>query len=345
VLFKVCSTFDSTDAGNIGQVMDALREAEEAGPILVTPAFPLNGRTVYLGHLFVGRLLLSDSPMKDHPLNPMRDSDLTRVLARQSKHPVGLVELSRVAQGPDAIAARLSELAAEGAGAAVVDTVFDRDLEPIGLAALQGPLSVGASGLGVGLARALFRQGVVAPSPDADLAGSGVGGKVACLSGSCSQATLGQVAAAEAWAPVLRLKPEALLSDPGEILRALDWAAERLDAGPLLIASSAPADEVRAVQARFGRDAAGHAVEQAMAAIAEGLVAQGVRRLIVAGGETSGAVVDRLGLPAFQVGPEIAPGVPVLRTVGQAGPEMLLALKSGNFGGPDFFADAIRLMA
>ncbi|MCJ9703807.1 nucleotide-binding domain containing protein, partial [Bradyrhizobium sp. SHOUNA76] len=175
-------------------------------------------------------------------------------------------------------------------------------------------------------------------------AGAAVGGPAACLAGSCSQATLQQIANAERVMPVLHLDPEQIVSGRGEAQRALGWARPQLADGPVLIASSATPEAVAAVQARHGRDAAGHAIEQAMADIAEGLVQAGVRRLIVAGGETSGAVVDRLKIPGFLVGVEIAPGVPVLRAVGADAGEMLLALKSGNFGGAEFFTDALGLM-
>ncbi|GJE01612.1 3-oxo-tetronate kinase [Methylobacterium isbiliense] len=341
VMFKVCSTFDSTDAGNIGPVTDALREEAGARIALVTPAFPETGRTVYQGHLFVGAVPLHESPLKDHPLNPMRDSNLVRVLARQSRAGVGLVDLATVARGAQAVRARLDALAREGKGAAIADAVFDPDLAVLGEAILTDPVSTGASGLGLGLAQALVASGRVRAAPAGTALGDPVGGPAACLAGSCSQATLGQVAAAEAVMPVRRLDPERLLAGPQEAEEALAWAAERIGAGPVLIASSQSPEAVTALQARHGRDAAGHAIEAALAGIAAGLVARGVRRLVVAGGETSGAVVDTLGLTAFRVGPEIAPGVPVLATV--AG-DMRLALKSGNFGGRDFFADALALM-
>jgi len=343
VLFKICSTFDSTDAGNIGPVMDALRADSGDGIVLVTPAFPGTGRTVYQGNLFVGSVPLNESPLKDHPLNPMHDSNLMRVLARQSKANVGLVDLATVAKGADAIRARLAELARQGIGAAVIDSVFDPELETIGRVALDQGLSVGASGMGLGLARGLVASGrVKAASTGSDQAT--IDGPVACLAGSCSQATLGQIAQAEKSMPVLHLDAEKVVSGGGEAERVRAWAREHLAKGPVLIASSSTPEQVSALQARHGRDAAGRAIEQTMAAISEGLVAAGVRRLVVAGGETSGAVVDRLGIPAFLVGPEIAAGVPVLRCVGWDKGDAVLALKSGNFGGPDFFNDAIRLM-
>jgi len=343
VLFKICSTFDSTDAGNIGPVMDALRDDCGEGIVLVTPAFPETGRTVYQGNLFVGVVPLNESPLKDHPLNPMHDSSLVRVLARQSRTQIGLVDLATVTRGADAVRARLAELAGKGIGAAIIDAVFDRDLETIGLVAADHRLSVGASGIGLGLARALVSTGKVKSAAAGSESGAAVGGPAACLAGSCSQATLKQIASAEQVMPVFHLDPDRILTGADEAQRALDWARPRLAEGPVLIASSSTPDQVSALQARHGRDAAGHAIEQAMADIAENLVKSGVRRLVVAGGETSGAVVDRLKIPGFLVGVEIAAGVPVLRAVG-AGGDMLLALKSGNFGGPEFFSDALRLM-
>lgn len=344
VLFKICSTFDSTDAGNIGPVMDALRADGSEGIVLVTPAFPETGRTVYQGNLFVGAVPLNESPLKDHPLNPMHDSNLVRVLARQSKTQIGLVDLATVTRGPDAVRARLSDLVGKGIGAAIVDAVFDSDLETIGLVAAEHRLSVGASGIGLGLARALVSTGRVKSAAASGETGAAVGGPAACLAGSCSQATLQQIANAERVMPVLHLDPERLVAGTDEAQRALGWARPRLADGPVLIASSSTPEQVAALQARHGRDAAGHAIEQAMADIADGLVQVGVRRLIVAGGETSGAVVDRLRIPGFLVGAEIAAGVPVLRAVGTEAGDMLLALKSGNFGGPAFFSDALGLM-
>lgn len=343
VLFKICSTFDSTDAGNIGPVMDALRADCGESIVLVTPAFPETGRTVYQGNLFVGAVPLNESPLKDHPLNPMHDSNLVRVLARQSKTQIGLVDLATLSRGTEAVRARLVELSGKGVGATIIDAVFDRDLETIGLVAAEHRLSVGASGIGLGLARALVSTGKVKSAGAGSEPGAAVGGQVGCLAGSCSQATLQQIANAERVMPVLRLDPDRILTGANETQRALDWAKERLAQGPVLIASSATPADVAALQARHGRDAAGHAIEQTMADIAESLVKSGVRRLVVAGGETSGAVVDRLKIPGFLVGVEIAAGVPVLRAVGVEG-DMLLALKSGNFGGPEFFSDALGLM-
>jgi uncharacterized protein YgbK (DUF1537 family) len=345
VLYKICSTFDSTDAGNIGPITEALRANVGAGAVLVTPAFPETGRTVYFGNLFVGAVPLNESPMKDHPLNPMRDANLVRLLQRQSKEKIGLIDLFTVSNGADALRARLAELEASGHTAAIADAVFERDLEVLGEVAAESRLSTGASGLGLGLARALVKAGrVKGGAADTAEAARPVGGHAAVLAGSCSAATLEQIAVAERTMPVLRLSQERLVEGRGETGLALAWALERIAADPVLIAASDDPEAVAQIQAKYGREASGHAIEQGMAAIAAGLVAAGVRRLVVAGGETSGAAVDKLRVPAFLVGPEIAPGVPLLRSVGQAGPDLLMALKSGNFGGPDFFEKALRLM-
>jgi len=340
VMFKICSTFDSTDRGNIGPVMDALLDDAGEAIALVTPAFPETGRTVYRGHLFVGDRLLQDSPLKDHPLNPMHESDLTRMLARQSAKEVGLVDVLSVSSGVNAVRTRLDQLAELGCGAAIADAISERDLEILGQAALPHRMSVGASGLGLGLARALVAESGD-KSPDAPL--DPIGGSAICLAGSCSEATLGQIAVAETQMPVFRLDPRNLIDDDAEVNAAIDWALARIGDRPALIASSQSAAGVRALQAEFGGDRISHAIERALGMIAAAVVQHGVRRLVVAGGETSGAVVDRLGLKSFLLGPEIAPGVPVLRTIGGGSP-MALALKSGNFGGPDFFARALHFM-
>lgn len=341
VMYKICSTFDSTDQGNIGPVLDALRADAQEQTVLVTPAFPETGRTVYKGHLFVGSVLLSESPLKDHPLNPMHDSNLVRVLARQSQEAVGLVDHAVISQGVDAIRAQLSNLAGQCVGGVIADAVCEQDLETLGEVALGSRLSVGASGLGLGLARGLRQSGGVATAPVLEA----VGGLAACIAGSCSAATREQIMQAEPHMPVLRLDPEKLLTGPDELQMATQWALARVDKGPVLIASSATPAEVARLQAMHGHMEVGHVIEQALAELALSLVTLGgVRRLVVAGGETSGAIVDKLRLPAFILGPEIAAGVPVLQSVGHPQSEMLFALKSGNFGGPSFFTDALAMM-
>ncbi|WP_064709676.1 3-oxo-tetronate kinase [Rhizobium bangladeshense] len=344
VLYKICSTFDSTDAGNIGPVTEALSDAAGGGSVLVTPAFPETGRTVYLGHLFVGHLPLNESPLKDHPLNPMHDANLVRVLARQSRRAVGLIDLAAVAAGPAAAKAKLNALRMTGVTMAIADAIFERDLETLGEIALEAPVSTGASGLGLGLARALVRSGRIAGSATTEDVIRPVGGLSAIIAGSCSKATLHQLDVAERSMPVLRLDPERLISGPDEIAAAISWAGDRITAGPVIVAASAAPETVSRLQSQYGREASGHAIETATSIIAAELVERGVRRLVVAGGETSGAAVDKLAIPAFLIGPEIAPGVPVLRSVGNRQGDMLLALKSGNFGGDDFFAAALAMM-
>ncbi|ANL38043.1 3-oxo-tetronate kinase [Rhizobium phaseoli] len=345
VLYKICSTFDSTDAGNIGPVTEALSEAAGGGGVLVTPAFPETGRTVYLGHLFVGGQPLNESPLKDHPLNPMHDANLVRVLARQSRGAVGLIDLAAIAAGPAAAKAKFDALRTTGATMAIADAIFERDLETSGEIALETPVSTGASGLGLGLARALVRSGRISGSATGEDVIRPVGGLSAIIAGSCSKATLRQLDIAEQSMPVLRLDPERLLAaGPDEIASAISWAGDRISAGPVVVAASAAPETVSRLQSQYGREASGHVIETATSIIAAELVDRGVRRLVVAGGETSGAAVDKLAIPAFLIGPEIAPGVPVLRTVGNRQGDMLLALKSGNFGGEDFFGAALAMM-
>jgi uncharacterized protein YgbK (DUF1537 family) len=340
VLFKICSTFDSTDAGNIGPVSDALRAAAGGGITLVNPGFPGAGRRVFQGHLFVHDQPLNESPLKDHPLNPMHDANLVRVLARQSRAPVGLVPLQVVEQGADAVRAALAKLPE---GAAIVDAVNDQHFEVLGQVALDLPISTGASGLGIGLARALRRLDVVAEHVTET--GGGTPGRFsAILAGSCSKATLEQIAVAEQTMPVLRLDVEKLLDGRDEAAAALAWARDRLGDGPVLIASSSAPAEVAALQKRHGGVAIGETIEASLAEIAAGLVESGVGRLVVAGGETSGAVVNRLGLQGFLIGAEIAPGVPALSVIGSAHTGLGIALKSGNFGGSDFFARALGML-
>jgi uncharacterized protein YgbK (DUF1537 family) len=337
VMFKICSTFDSTDAGNIGPVTEALAAALDAPVVPVTPAFPETGRTVFQGHLFVGSRPLHESPLKDHPLNPMRDSDLMRVLARQSAREVGLVALDCVERGAAAITERLAALGDAGVRSAIVDAVSERNLIALGEAAFAMRLSTGASGLGLGLARAAVGAGQAAVLP----AWPDVDGHAAIIAGSCSAATLEQIDAVADAMPVARLDIDRLLGDAGYPAAILDWAAERLGDGPVLLSSSATPAVVGRLQSVHGAEV-GARIEAALADLAAGLAGLGVRRLIVAGGETSGAVIDRLGVTALEIGGEIAPGVPLLRSLG--GETMLFALKSGNFGGPGFFRAALGAM-
>jgi uncharacterized protein YgbK (DUF1537 family) len=336
--FKYCSTFDSTDAGNIGPVADALLTALEAPFTIACPAFPTNKRTIYQGNLFVGDQLLAESGMRDHPLNPMTDSSLVRVLQRQTTGKVGLVPFNTVEQGADAIGIAMKELAASGVRHAIVDALTDQHLLAIGAACAGMKLLTGGSGLALGLP-ANFRRLRLLKSAQAGKLPH-VGGHALVLSGSCSAATQRQVAEMKRSCESLLLDPRALARDPGVVGRALAWAQPRLGAKPILIYSTASPEQVAAVQADLGRERTGAMVEQALAEIAKSLVAQGVRRLVVAGGETSGAVVTTLGIAGLRVGAEIDPGVPWTASLDSE--PLALALKSGNFGGDDFFLKAFR---
>jgi len=340
ILFKYCSTFDSTDRGNIGPVSEALLDALSAGFTIACPALPENGRSIYLGHLFVGDQLLSDSHMRHHPLTPMTDSNLVRVLQRQSEAPIGLVPYPAVERGPEAIRARFAQLRAEGVRQAIADAVSDRHLLALGAAAADLALITGGSGIAMGLPENFRRQGLLAADERADQLPH-TPGREAILAGSCSAATLGQIAQHRAAGrPAFALDPFGLADGGDDVERALAFAEDHLGDGPVLISSSAPPDQVAEVQERLGRERAGAAVEEAMAAIAQGLVAQGVRRLVVAGGETAGAVVGALGIKGLRIGPPIDPGVPWTTSLGD--PPLALALKSGNFGAPDFFIKAFE---
>lgn len=343
IFFKYCSTFDSTDDGNIGPVADALLTELGADFTIACPAFPENGRTIYLGHLFVGGDLLSDSSMRNHPLTPMRDANLVRVLRRQTQHKVGLVPYKMVKQGAPAIADAYAALQTQGVRHAIVDAVEDRDLENIGAASAALPLITGGSGVAIGLP-ASYRVARLIPMREGASALAKVGGPGIVLSGSCSAATLGQIERFAAKHPAMAIDPQALANAPEDTVSSLiAWAADKLRSGPALIYASAPPDKVAAIQAQFGREKAGEMIEHAIAKLATALAAQGVRRFVIAGGETSGAVVSALGVEALEIGSQIAPGVPACLSYGST--RYALALKSGNFGGPDFFAEALEALA
>ena len=338
-LFKYCSTFDSTDDGNIGPVADALVDTLDCGFAIACPAFPTNGRTVFQGHLFVGTAPLNESGMQDHPLTPMHDSNLVRVLSRQTTGTVGLVPFATVERGAGAIRSALTALKEQGRRYAIVDAATDRHLLDMGEAVAAHALVTGGSGVAMGLPENFRRAGLLGAVDAGAL--PGVPGHAAVLAGSCSRATLMQVGVARNTMPVLELDPLATPDAAALAQEALQWAQGRLGDAPVLIAASAPPDRVAALQARLGRERAGTLVEDAMARIAQGLVAAGVRRLVVAGGETSGAAVAALGVRRLSIGTEIDPGVPWTYAEG-SGPPLLLALKSGNFGARDFFAQAFE---
>jgi 3-dehydrotetronate 4-kinase len=328
LFFKYCSTFDSTDAGNIGPVAEALMARFGVDFTIACPAFPANGRTIYRGHLFVLDRLLSESPMKDHPLTPMRDSDLVRVLARQTKRKVGLVGYETVAGGAAKIRAAFDAAARDGMGIAIVDALDDAQLRAIGAACKGMALVTGGSAVAMGLPANFAKSDALTARPFAVSPGG-----EAIVSGSCSAATRGQVAAALAsGVPALRIDPSAL--PDAQSLRG--WIAAQAADRPVLVYSTAEPEAVRAAQGKDTNIA--ERLEASLADAARICVELGRTRLVVAGGETSGAVVARLGVSCLEIGPEICPGVPWTRALDGRG--LALALKSGNFGGPAFFRQA-----
>jgi 3-dehydrotetronate 4-kinase len=336
ILFKYCSTFDSTPEGNIGPVAEALLD-KLGGVAVVCPVFPATGRTLFGGHLFVNGRLLSETGMRDHPLTPMTDPDIRRWLGLQTTGEVGLVPFATVREGPEAIRAALAAEAAAGRRLVVTDAVADGDLLAIGTAIRDAPLVTGGSGIALGLP-ANFRSAGKLSGRGTAFAGSA--GKAIAISGSCSTQSLAQVAAFAADHPALALLPDQVMDGTMTVERAFAWAMERIEAYPMLY-SSATAEAVKAAQALHGRGAVAEGIERFMGALAVRLAEAGVTRLAIGGGETSGAVVTALGVSAFAIGPEIDPGVPALAVEGSP---LRLALKSGNFGALDFYAKAARVL-
>ena len=338
--FKYCSTFDSTPTGNIGPVADALMDRLGATTTVVCPAYPTNGRTVYQGHLFVGDRLLSESSMARHPLTPMTDPALVRFLGRQTQRGIGLVPYSLVRQGADAIAGRLRELEEQGASYAVTDALVDADLRAIGTASAGLGLVTGGSGVALGLPDNFRRSGHLragaerakVPLPD---------GPVGVLAGSCSAATRAQVERMSARYPAIKLDILAAQAGAGALASVTAQAEALLAKGPVLVYTTAAPGEVARVQDKIGTGRANELVEFCLGELARRLVDQGARRIVVAGGETAGAVVRALGVHALATGDEIAPGVPWMVSLRE--PALALALKSGNFGGPDFFLQALEV--
>jgi len=336
--FKYCSTFDSTDAGNIGPVAEALLDALDADFTIACPAFPTNQRTIYRGYLFVGDVLLSESGMRDHPLTPMTDPSLVRVLQRQAKNRVGLIPLSEVAAGTDAVRSAIDRLRGKGVRLAIADALTDEHLVTIGTACEGLKLLTGGSGLALGLPENFRRASFLATRPAR--AWPKFDGAAAVLSGSCSEATRRQVAHMRERCQALEFNPAGLRGGGRAVENALAWARGRLGDEPVLIFSTDTPEGVKRAQHELGRERAGHLVEQAMGRMAHGLVEMGVRRLVVAGGETSGTVVTALGIAGLRIGEEIDPGVPW--TASLSDPPLALALKSGNFGADDFFLKAFE---
>lgn len=340
IFFKYCSTFDSTPSGNIGPVADALMSALDTDLAVICPAFPTNHRTIYKGHLFVKDQLLSDSPMKAHPLNPMRDSSLLRLMTSQCRKQVGLVPFETISAGIEATARAIEALRSEGVSYVVADALTDADLVTIGTASADHRLITGGSGVALGLPDNFRRKGKLGEQ-QASLRPQ-IDGRSAVLAGSCSEATRGQIAKALLSWPGKKLDVGRIAA--GDLVKedVLQWSSAVDEATPILIYASADPDEVATNQEKFGAATSGEMVESVMGEIARGLVEQGVRRLIVAGGETSGAVVSALDIKSLRIGPEIDPGVPWTETLDE--PRLALALKSGNFGDVDFFDKALGML-
>lgn len=339
--FKYCSTFDSTDQGNIGPVADALLDALGSDFTIACPAFPATGRSIYNGYLFVGDQLLSESGMKDHPLNPMTDSNLVRVLQRQTKNPVGLVGHQTIKSGADAISAAFDQLRDTGARFAIVDAIGDDDLYKIGGALADMPLITGGSGIALGLPENYRKAGLIdATSAPAEIPATG---KRLIIAGSCSVATRDQIDYIKklGW-PCFEIDPVEIAGGRDIAAAAIDWAGLQAAQTPVLIYSSADPQRVREMQERFGVEKIGTAIENCLGEITQELVASGAGQLVVAGGETSGAVVKALGIQGLHIGPEIDPGVPWTAAIRKDGGDkpLALALKSGNFGTEDFMEKA-----
>lgn len=339
IYFKYCSTFDSTREGNIGPVTEALMEALGTAFTIATPAFPDNKRTVFKGHLFVGDVLLNESGMQNHPLTPMTDPNLVRVLQAQCRRQVGLIDHKVVAQSSQAIRERIAGLQAEGVAIAIVDAVSNDDLLRLGPALKGMPLVTAGSGVAIGLPA---NFGIAPSSQSSQLPPAS--GLQAVVSGSCSLATNQQVLEfIRSGRPALGIDPLRIAAGEDVAGQALAWAEPLLAQGPVLVYSTAEAGIVKAVQGKLGVEEAGAMVERTIAAIAKGLVERGVRQLLVAGGETSGACVQALGVTQMQIGPQIDPGVPWCYAAG-SGAGLHIALKSGNFGTPDFFSKAFGML-
>lgn len=339
IYFKYCSTFDSTREGNIGPVTEALMEALGTAFTIATPAFPDNKRTVFKGHLFVGDVLLNESGMQNHPLTPMTDPNLVRVLQAQCRRQVGLIDHRVVAQSAQAIRERIAGLQAEGVAIAIVDAVSNDDLLRLGPALKDMPLVTAGSGVAIGLPA---NFGIAPSSQSSQLPPAS--GLQAVVSGSCSLATNQQVLEfIRSGRPALGIDPLRIAAGEDVAGQALAWAEPLLPQGPVLVYSTAEAGTVKAVQGKLGVEEAGSMVERTIAAIAKGLVQRGVRQLVVAGGETSGACVQALGVTQMQIGPQIDPGVPWCYATG-SGTGLHIALKSGNFGTPDFFSKAFGML-
>ncbi|MDG1458338.1 MAG: four-carbon acid sugar kinase family protein [Pseudoprimorskyibacter sp.] len=335
--FKYCSTFDSTADGNIGPVSEALMDRIGTDQTIYCPAFPENGRSIFMGNLFVGEQPLAESPMKDHPLTPMRDSNLVRLLDPQVRGDVGLVNRLTVAKGPQAVRTALDGLRKAGKSHVIVDAVADSDLNIIAEASRHLPLLTGGSAIAMPLPALYAADGLLELSKGA-VRYEIPKATTVVLSGSCSAMTNAQVANyCKQGAPAFRLDPIDLAKDGTTAVLA--WLHQQdLGLAPLIYATADPAS-VAAAQRTLGMAKAGAIIEDALSACAIAARDRGARRVIVAGGETSGAVTKALGVSALNIGPEIAPGVPWTFCT-SAGQNIALTLKSGNFGTETFFSHA-----
>lgn len=335
--FKYCSTFDSTAQGNIGPVTDALLAALGESQTIISPSLPVNGRTVYQGHLFVMDQLLSDSGMRHHPVTPMTDSNLLRLMEAQASGKAGLINSQTLDQGANAVRQALDELAQQGIRYVVLDALNEQHLLTQGEALHDRRLVTGGSGLAIGLARQWHSGGHNIARAQA--AGAPQGQRAVVLSGSCSTMTNRQVVRYRQQAAAAAIDVDRALHERETYARELcDWVVqhEADTLAPLLFATSEP-ETLQQIQQRYGAAHSSEAVEQLFAAVVRELQLRGWQRFIVAGGETSGVVAQTLGIDAFHIGPVISPGVPWVRAVGQP---VSLALKSGNFGDENFFARA-----
>ncbi|MEP0522305.1 MAG: 3-oxo-tetronate kinase [Hyphomicrobiales bacterium] len=335
--WKYCSTFDSTAEGNIGPVAEAMMVQLGTDQTVYCPSFPENGRTVFHGHLFVGNELLSDSPMKNHPLTPMTDSNLVRLLNPQTIRSVGLIEKGIVSQGPQAIKSRLNALKSEGVSHVVLDAVDEDDLKAVGAASAKLLLVTGGSAVALPLVEVLSGKTRGKAPTKISFA---VDDSSLILSGSCSAMTRKQVSVFAKENPSYRLDPMALAKDAGALEAAKEWLQAQGGGLPKLIYATADPEDVKQAQEELGRDKAGAIVEHALATLARCGRENGHRRFIVAGGESSGAVTNALGVSQLTIGPEIAPGVP-WTFARSNGHDIALALKSGNFGSENFFQGAL----
>jgi uncharacterized protein YgbK (DUF1537 family) len=333
IVFKYCSTFDSSREGNIGPVGEALAAALDVKGVVACPAFPGAGRTVYMAHLFVHDRLLSESGMQNHPLTPMTDPDIRRWLGDQTRSVVGHVALDTVRKGAEEVAAAL---AAKDETLVIVDATSDDDMLTIGSAVADHRLVTGGSGIAIGLAENFIRRGLASGNPGRLI---GADGPEAILAGSCSGATRRQIDLHKQNHPTLPIDVDKVMSGETTSDQIVEFMTRNRGKAPLAYSSGAPED-VNAMQAKYGREDVASKLDVLFADTARKLVQSGVTRLVVAGGETSGAVVSALNLGALTIGQEIDPGVPVLLSQGNA--PIALALKSGNFGAPDFFAKAVE---